>query len=696
MIRHKWGVQTPNGDFNPADVVDVFGEGVYIIMQDQFNKLPELRNLAPNAFILARFYLPNWMRQSPRDWAHKIWEILVQVNASDSQRRRNMDMLDAYTWANEQNLKSESGGLIGSASGEMIKPGEYDKIRDWNILFLDGIKEHPDIADFKRVFPALAMGNSDDQDDGAGVGLQILQPVIERCHYGAIHPYWSPDLPIQDEWRGLGRIYKQLPFFANLSVIVTETGNFAVDRANAPEQYLAAGYYMQAIEQIWPGFCFFMFADPTKQHQQNDMSRNTNIYTAIKQAVRIYRTVEWTGAKQSTLPVAQPDPVREPPDTPTILEPMPVINLGPQTTARKLTIGYQVWQWGQAGLPRNYDELGDAMRDTGALILADKYADADALQGAFDGSDMAVKSIEVMRERLIWCEDNGFLYAPWDVPRAIPVNGDPFEGAKQEALFHADVCNKVGLKYRVSDLEFYKSFFGYDLEERGGRSFFKSMQERNDGAELYYRTFAENSDTKTILQPDLRQWDTIQFHRLVPFIDSIVGQSYAYWFQTMGDSGAHSAIIEDFVNKSKSLELLRFGLCLYSEKGTNRDTPADLVEELCQQAVDAGAKFLFVYKAPINPLLHSVLKRYADTTLNMEEDIPKATGGIVPDDIQTVRDNAWSLSDEVESIAGKYMELSERARRLGYGWFSNGLTSASMSLDAASLAAKTATKAPRE
>lgn len=684
-MNHKWGCQVPNGEFTPEDVVSVFGDGVYLVMQENFARLavspdgsPGLRDRAKGALIVARFYLPNWYTTDPRKWAAEIGDILRQRNPSDPHGRTNAQLIDCYTWANEQNLKSESGEVVGAPG---IQRGDYEKMLEWNVAFLDAADAIPDLANILRVFPALAWGNSDDQDDGAGVGLEILQPVIKRCQYGAIHPYWHSGLRIDDEWRGLGRIHKQLPFFNGLPILGTETGNFAVDRSDAAQQYLDAGYYMQGIQQFH-GFCYFIFADPTKKHQQNDMSRNPLIYDALRRATRIPRPV-----------YVAPEPVLEPKTPP---EPIPPVeepsvpNSAPQTSPGKLLIGYQVWQWNNPHLPQNYERLGQAMRNIGALLLTDKYSDSSALQGEFDNGAMAIKTIQVMKDRRQWCEDNGFIYAPWDVPRAIPIQGNAFEGARQEALFHARVCNEVGLKFRVSDLEFYESFFGYDLESRGGRSFFASMQERQDAAELYYRTFAENSDTETLLQPDLRQFDVLTLHRLLPYIRAVIGQSYAYWFQTLGDQRSHAQIIQDFIDKTAQLQAIKpeleLGLCLYCETGTPRDTPVAEARELMQQAAAAGAKYLLVYKAPVTSELNGVISSFAQPSLEPGGDNPDA-----------VKAEAWAAAEGVRAEYGqKFAELAERARKLGYGWMGNGLDAARLAVESAELAAKTAIKAPED
>lgn len=678
-MRTKWGCQTPNGEYNPADCVEVFQDGFYIVMQDQLNRVAidpsgglGLRDRAPEALIMLRFYLQNWYMTNPEAWVSQMWTILNQKNASDPKSRRNIELIDCYTWANEQNLKAESGGAIGSSPGDMIKPGQWEIIRDWNNRVLDAIDAIPEFRDKLRVFPAMAMGNSDDQDDGAGVGLDIMQPVIVRCHYGAIHPYWNSRVSLNDEWVGLGRVSKQLPFFKGRKVLVTETGNFDVTNPLSPSQYVQAGYFFQGIPEI-DAFAYFIFADPTKQHQQNDMSRNVNIYDEIKKATKTERT-RYVPPSVPILPQQPPSPPEEP-------DPMPEPNPPPQTSPGKLLIAYQVWQWGEwgTGLPQNYAALLTAMRDCGAFILADKYADSDALQGQFDFSPMGIKSIQVMKDRRQWCEDNGFMYVPWDVPRAIPINGNAFEGARQEALFHADVCNQVGLKYRVSDLEFYPGFFGYS---RSGVSFFNSMRERNDAALEYYETFAANSGTRTILQPDLRQRGTVDFKQLVPYLDAIVGQSYAYFFMKGGDSRPHSAIVQDFIDASKALNPPTFGLCLYCENGSSNDTPVYLAQELLDQAVAAGATYLFIYKAPVTPSLGKLTQEYAGNGDEMTIDELKA--------------KAWANAEAAGTLAAEFQALAEEARTLGYGWMGNGLDAAKLGLNSVELAAKTALKAPKE
>jgi hypothetical protein len=629
-MKVKGGCQVPNGPFTPADVVEVFGEGVFIIMQGELDKLPELRDKAPGAFIVIRFYLPNWYAVDAFSWADECWKIWTQVNESDEQKRRNCDLADAFTWANEQNLKDESGGLIGSSPGDMIKPGHYEIIRDWNLNFLDRWSILEATANlrlpYRRVFPALAMGNSDDQDDGGGVGLEILQPVIDRCHFGAIHPYWQPG-KLEDEWVGLGRIKKQLNFFKNLPIIVTETGNFAVTAEESPREYQRAYYLLQGNPRIF-GFCYFIFADPTKHHQANDMSRNAKIYDYLKSTIQIER-VEPDIPKRVVVPIKQ------------------------------IEVGYQVWQYNALPGISNYQQLEEAMNQVGAGILSDKFADSDAFQAMFDNSPMAVNASTLV-ERAEWCRQRGFMYIPWHVPRAIPINGDAFVGAAAEGKFVGDVTRDAGLPWYVSDLEFYEDFFGYALASKGGTSWFADNGDRNKAARLHYEAVRNaNPNLKIILQPDPRQDGLIDIARMVKekLIDAILYQSYANFFMQQGDTRDHKTIIQDSINKAKRLEI-PWGICLYCEKGSTRDSTPEQAEELLAMATEAGATWVFVYKAPITARLEPIIKRYAG---NVE--MPEETS---TDTIDKIEAEAWKAGDTLQG-------LKNRAHSLGYPWFGDGL-----------------------
>lgn len=630
-MRVKGGCQVPNGSFTPSDVVDVFGNGVYIVMQGELDKVggPNgLRALAPEAFIILRFYLENWYKTNPVTWANQCWEIWQQ----------NKHLVNAFTWANEQNLKDESGGSIGSSPGDMIKPGQWEIIRDWNLAFLNRWDEleRNEVNKAIKVFPATAMGNSDDQDDGAGIGLEIQKPVIDRCELGAVHAYWNPSAPLADEWYGLGRLLKQKKFFGDKKVVVTETGDFAVAASNADSQYLSAYYYMQNLDWIY-GFCFFIFADPTKHHQLNDMSRNTKIFDAIKSAIKIERP---------QLMITTPVPI--PPVEVDVL---------------KVPVGLQIWQYNEIDSIATLPNLLAALDQVGATILSDKFADGDGFQGTWDDDPLAVRNAAVMAARHNWCRLNGLEYIPWHVPRAIPGDDyDAFEGAKREGQFVGNVCGNAGLSIYVSDLEFYAGFFGY---AQNGTSFFANNEDRNTAARLHYSAIrSTNPNLKIILQPDPRQ-DThgpggIDIVKLVTdgLIDGVIYQSYAPLFLAGGDTRTHKQIIEDSIRKGVGLGI-PWGVCLYCDMEANADSSPDQATELFNLATAVGASWVFIYKAPVTRILQPIIKSYAGGL-----DMPDPT-----DTIDMVQNEAWTAGEKLK-------ELARRAELLRYPWLSVGLNGA--------------------
>lgn len=655
-MGHKWGCQAPNkaDTWNPDELVNIYGDGTYVLMQGELGHLARLRELAPDSLILLRMYLEDWASTDAEGWALHCATVY----------RQNKHLTRFLTWANEQNLRHESRGAIGAPG---IEKWHYERIRDWNLTWIKAFREEPDCADALLVFPALAYGHSDDQADFPNdpyIGLEMLQPVIKLCDIGADHMYVQKGNAVDHRWNGLGRWQQRKPFLTTCKtgkVWINETGTFECGMPWVPEKIIQIGQFFDADSDVI-GTSFFIHADPTRHHQDNDMSRDSRIYDAIKAAQK---------AERPSLDM-QPTPA----PLPIPIPPMPA------DTPKGMVVGYQVWQWNQVSTVGNLGHLLRDMNECGALVLTDKYMDSDAFMGQFDNDPLAVKSVQVMQDRRKWCEDNGKEYWPWDVPRAIP-SVDTWVGALQgairEAEVHAEVCNQAGLKKRLSDLEFYPSFFGYALEARGGHSFFQSHQARMDAAYAYYERFKALSDTVTILQPDPRQLGVpsnvggIDAALLAKdgLIGEIIAQSYAYWFQQLGDTRTHVAIIDDAVQKVSSLGI-PWGLCLYSEVGTPRDTPPQQAQDYMKQAIRAGCRYMFAYKAPVAPGLQFALKEVSTSTpLPIDE-----PGANQSPEVTALSHVTWSLGEQLEARA-------REARALGRGWAGNGM-------DGAALGAKTA------
>jgi hypothetical protein len=457
MVAHKWGCETPNGQHDPADVVEIFKDGVYVMLHTELTYLPRLRELDPEALILVRYFTPNWYREDPRRWARQCANTYARPDLPERAIKR---WTRDITWANEQNLAHESGGLVGASPGRAIQPGEYVTIRDWNLAFLEQWKREPGTEDAILHFPALASGHSDDQDDGAGVGLEILRPVIEQCQVFDCHVYWHADKPVDDEWEGLGRLRKKVPFALGKPILVKETGNFAVDRPTAPDQYAAAARYLEAQPEV-VGLAFFIFSDPTGAHQANDMSRNPQIKERLKTEITagtVARPALWL----PTTPV--PEPVPEP------VEPTPANGSALPWETKMLT----VWN-----LPRTPQDLVSWCQRLDFKAVEIKVGDGDS---SWVGRRNVTRAyVDALKKAGIAVSGWTYNYCDGLVDAGDRGNGLP----PGEAKVAADAVRDLGLAGHTFDLE---------IEAEGHsdavRAMFEEFKRLSPGTKIGVHTWA--------------------------------------------------------------------------------------------------------------------------------------------------------------------------------------------------------------
>lgn len=294
--HHGFGIHLPNGDMDLSKFSDVVGDGCYTLLHPQAGVLGELRRRQPSALVLVRMYTPNWCALDPRQWARDCAEVYRQVKGYTKH----------LTWANEQQLRDESGGVIGADAGHRATADDYRKIHTWNLAWLDEFKRQAGCADAILHYPAFATGHSDDQNDYGFVGLDICRPGIEQCHILDRHYYWDVNAGPEDKW-GCQRIALAHALFPDHPIFVSEAGNFAVTDPRSPEQYAKAGYVWQALSYCL-GWTYFIGADPTRAHQANDMSRNEDIFTALRNTTRMPKAdILYTTSTGGT-PVTAPSP----------------------------------------------------------------------------------------------------------------------------------------------------------------------------------------------------------------------------------------------------------------------------------------------------------------------------------------------------------------------------------------------------
>lgn len=353
MGRHLWGIHLPNGDMDLGTHIDTIGDGCYTLLHDQAHVLQELRRRCPHALILVRCYVRNWAERSPESWAAECAAIYEGIKPYTNH----------ITWANEQNLRDESGGTYGAPG---IQESDYHAINDWNYRWITAFNADPRTAGAILHYPAFASGHSDDQNDYGYVGLEICRPSIQRCHVLDRHYYTSLDRPIDDLWNGTTRITLAQKLFPNMPIFISETGNFATSDPRTPDHYMQVGYQWQGMSGIL-GFTWFIAADPTHAHAQNDMSKNPGIAEAIRKAVKIDIPIEpiySTGAVytvDSSAPIPSNGlPIKPPPPPP----PVDSHNIG--------LILDTLWASATALEQANYPWTGQGIKAMIALLKGEK------------------------------------------------------------------------------------------------------------------------------------------------------------------------------------------------------------------------------------------------------------------------------------------------------------------------------------
>jgi hypothetical protein len=264
--------------------IDTVGNGCYTLLHmqaldDNCRVLRRIRERAPDALILVRFYQENWFALDPEAFARG--DALAVYKAIRPYTRH-------FTWANEQNLRSESGGRIGAAYGVRCSRADYMTIDAWNRKFIAAFRATGDGAEAVLHYPAFATGHSDDQadyPDDPFVGLLLCQQGIAACEILDRHYYPELGYPVTDLYRGAARVNLASALFPTKPIFISESGNFAVLSSLSPQHYLDCGYYWQGHRSVI-GHTPFIADDPTGAHGANNMSNNPNIFHAISNATK--------------------------------------------------------------------------------------------------------------------------------------------------------------------------------------------------------------------------------------------------------------------------------------------------------------------------------------------------------------------------------------------------------------------------
>ena len=271
MLDHRVGIHLANGQDDHGSRIGIIENGCYTLLHHEIN---EIKNIPAGALILIRYYIANWSTIDPIEWADKC--------AATYQTHKNYTR--HCTWANEQNLADESGGVIGATSwGRRATRVDYEIIAAWNYAFIRRFLEL--CPDAILHYPAMAAGHSDDQDDYGFVGLNICRAGVELCDVLDVHCYPTLGKPVNNLHLGAARVHLNHNLFPNKPLFISECGNFRVMESATPIHYEEMCWYWNQYPWIL-GWTFFIAADPTKAHGQNDMSKNPNILDTLGRVAR--------------------------------------------------------------------------------------------------------------------------------------------------------------------------------------------------------------------------------------------------------------------------------------------------------------------------------------------------------------------------------------------------------------------------
>ena len=108
---------------------------------------------------------------------------------------------------------------------------------------------------------------------------------IDLCEVLDVHVYPTLTIPIISIHLGAARVQLNHALFPTKPLFISECGNFKVLESATPAHYEEMCWYWNQYPWIL-GWTFFIAADPTGAHGQNDMSRNPNILDTLGRVAR--------------------------------------------------------------------------------------------------------------------------------------------------------------------------------------------------------------------------------------------------------------------------------------------------------------------------------------------------------------------------------------------------------------------------
>jgi LysM repeat protein len=270
-MNNRWGIHAPNAGFRRMDDFYAAGFQNYTVLHVNENLIPQIRAKYPTARILVRMYLKNWYTTAPEEWAREITDIANRLRP----------LTNEITWANEQNLDLE-GHPQGASVNQPVPPASlYQDINAWNLEMIQRLRESIPWA--RLHYPAFANDHSDDKNQGGYVGLEICRPSIQRSDVMDCHCYWrADDGPLTLD--GGQRFTYTHSYFPEKPIFISECGNFAVQDARSPEQYITFVHSLYNYPYVEGATFFIWDSDAAPENALNVIQRSDALVQALRNA----------------------------------------------------------------------------------------------------------------------------------------------------------------------------------------------------------------------------------------------------------------------------------------------------------------------------------------------------------------------------------------------------------------------------
>lgn len=240
----------------------------YTVLHHNVQIARQIHDAYPDSLLLLRFYLRDWNKRDPREWARE---------AARTYRRGWDDITRHVTPANEMNLAWEGGGATRAW---------YEQINRWLLAWADEFRKH--VPEAVLHWPALAQGHQEDGrlPDGGELdwaGYSICGLSLDAYDVVDVHPYWGMGghglWDHESRWYAWRFVHDRERFFSDKPVFISEAGNFAVTAPTTPEEMV---YFFQRLGEypyVLGATPFIWHSGP--EHKHNLWSRNPRIAEAV-------------------------------------------------------------------------------------------------------------------------------------------------------------------------------------------------------------------------------------------------------------------------------------------------------------------------------------------------------------------------------------------------------------------------------